>query len=68
MSVTEDEIEAAARKMAGQSMIDDGYGEHSRVTAERGEMWRNFRAMAIVALEAAARVRANANQTGGDGE
>lgn len=51
------EIEAAARKLAGQYQVDDGYGEASRESAEKGEMWRNFKMAATVALDAAARVR-----------
>ena len=35
-------VERVARKLAGQYMVDDGYGEASRASAEAGEMWRNF--------------------------
>lgn len=45
-------IERVARKMAGQYMIDDGFGEDSRRGAEQGEMWKNFRASARAAIEA----------------
>ena len=50
--VNEFEIEAVARKLAGQYQVDDGYGEESRGSAEAGEMWRNFKAAAIVAIAA----------------
>lgn len=45
-------VERAARKLAGQWMVDDGYGEDSRASAERGEMWKNFRKSARLAIEA----------------
>jgi hypothetical protein len=45
-------IERVARKLAGQYMIDDGYGESSRASAEAGEMWKNFRRAAEVAIKA----------------
>lgn len=55
---SEAEIEAAARKLAGQYMIEDGYPEDRREIYERGT-WQNFKAAAGLALEAAARVRAS---------
>lgn len=45
-------IERVARKLAGRYMIDDGYGEEAAARAEQGDMWKNFRASAQVAIEA----------------
>ncbi len=45
-------IEAVARKLAGQYMVDDGYSEDTRKSAESGEMWQNFKNAALVAITA----------------
>lgn len=61
MSVTEAEIEAAAEAVWN---ADHPRAEWLRCKEQHAYYRRNAR----LALEAAERVRANANQTGGDGE
>lgn len=72
--VSEAEIEAAAAVLGkhlgpldGESRWCPGYLDKVQWPKDYSEQERTLlRSAAIVALEAAARVRANANQTGGD--
>lgn len=43
-------VERIARKLAGQYMVEDGYGEASRKSAEDGDMWRNFKTTAELVI------------------
>ena len=47
-------VEAVSRKLAGQYMREDGYDEKAALSAEQGEMWRNFKAVTKVAMTALA--------------